>query len=127
MCVCQDRGSSRTVRLSVGRIICSVLAFMVLAWGTGYKLSLYHAEQTSAPAKVCTRGSDAARCAVECAAAGRNADQRVAAVVYVKIDPGFPNKVAHEALEDGGSEISPLRLSPVLHLRPPPAGLRLTV
>ena len=41
-----------------------VLPFMICAWGTAYKLSLYKTETNSAPAKVCTRGSDAAKSSV---------------------------------------------------------------
>src|SRR5277367_5667437 len=49
-----------------------LLALMVFAWGTGYKLSLYKAplKDGAAPAKLCTRASEAARSALTAVAEG---------------------------------------------------------
>jgi hypothetical protein len=44
--------------------LCVILPFMILAWGTAYKLSLYTTAKREAPAKVSTRGSDAAKSSV---------------------------------------------------------------
>jgi hypothetical protein len=45
-------------------LFCAVLPFTIFAWGTAYKLSLYKTDKGGAPAKVCTRGSDAAESSV---------------------------------------------------------------
>src|SRR5277367_6267017 len=52
-----------------------LLALMVFAWGTGYKLSLYKPvpKDRTAPAKLCTRASDVARSALLDAAEGHRA------------------------------------------------------
>ena len=57
--------------LSIYGVLCLILAFLVFAWGTSYKLSLYNRGHESTPAKVCTRGSDAAKSALDDAADGR--------------------------------------------------------
>ena len=56
--------------LSLYGLFCLSLGFMVFAWGTNYKLSLYNAGHQNLPAKVCTRASDAAKNAVDHAANG---------------------------------------------------------
>lgn len=100
------------------------LAFMICAWGTSYKLSLYKAEGTLsfAPAKVCTRGSDAAKSAVDHAATARSLAQipiLVAALFSLDVAPEtYP---ADSRREDAIVDRSPLRRAPILYLRPPPA------
>jgi hypothetical protein len=118
---------SRTLRskglISLYGGLCVALAFMIFAWGTGYKLSLYKSEALacSAPAKVCTRGSDAAKSAVDHVADGHNVVQipvLVAALFSLDEAAGtFPTSPhRHEAVID----LSPLSRAPILYLRPPP-------
>jgi hypothetical protein len=94
---------------------------MVFAWGTNYKLSLYNAGHQNLPAKVCTRGSDAAKNAVDDAA-----DGNTVAHAYLSITVLFSalqetenhpvNRMRDEAIIDR----SPLSRAPILYLRPPP-------
>jgi len=95
---------------------------MIFAWGTGYKLSLYKSEPgaCAAPAKVCTRGSDAAKIAVEYAADGHAANTTFVAfaTVFLLDSPAknYPANVRREEAVD----LSPLSRAPILYLRPPP-------
>ncbi len=52
-------------------LLCVLLSLTIVAWGTAYKLSLYTSTKDGAPAKVCTRGSDAAKSGVTAAIDGR--------------------------------------------------------
>jgi hypothetical protein len=118
---------SRTLR-SKGHVplyggLCVVLAFMIFAWGTGYKLSLYKSEALacSAPAKVCTRGSDAAKSAVDHVADGHNVVQipvLVAALFSLDEAAGTCRTRPHR--RETAINLSPLRRAPILYLRPPP-------
>ena len=97
---------------------------MVFAWGTNYKLSLYKAGHEGSPAKVCTRGSDAAKNAVAqsarggAAAAATEAPSDVAVLSsLVRRTETFPvDWLRDEAVIDR----SPLSRAPILYLRPPP-------
>jgi hypothetical protein len=55
------RPSRSEWRFPLFGLLCAVLPIAVFAWGTAYKLSLYKTERNCAPAKVCTRGSDATK------------------------------------------------------------------
>ena len=107
--------------LSLSGVLCLALGMMVFAWGTGYKLSLYNPGHESFPAKVCTRGSDAAKSALEkVAATSAMAENhlRIAALLFPPQVTEFysfdrPSDVAVSAL-------SPLSRAPILYLRPPP-------
>jgi uncharacterized membrane protein len=101
-----------------------LLALMVFAWGTGYKLSLYKAatENANAPAKLCTLVSDAARTAVLEASNGPKAI--VVAVFFMP--PDLPINafyaLTHRDVEDGqAANPSPFYPPPALDFRPPPA------
>jgi len=105
-------------------VLCVFLAIMVFAWGTNYKLSLYKAGHEGSPAKVCTRGSDAAKNAVAqsarggAAAAATEAPSDVAVLSsLVRRTETFPvDWLRDEAVIDR----SPLSRAPILYLRPPP-------
>lgn len=96
---------------------------MIFAWGTGYKLSLYKLEAAaySAPAKVCTRGSDAAKSAVDHAAGGHTVvpiPVIVAALFSLDEAPEtYPIGPQHQ---EAAIDLSPLSRAPILYLRPPP-------
>jgi hypothetical protein len=98
----------------------AVLPFMICAWGTAYKLSLYKAETNSAPAKVCTRGSDAAKSSVIQALDGRK-------VFGKSITPPLPvnfpiaSPVRDEIVQSETCRvILPLQSCPMLMARAPP-------
>jgi hypothetical protein len=94
---------------------------MVFAWGTNYKLSLYKAGHHNFPAKVCTRGSDASRFALDHAAGG-SAEAHTPISITVLDSPlqgtgdGPVDRLRDEAILDR----SPLNRAPILNLRPPP-------
>jgi hypothetical protein len=102
-------------------ILCVALAFTVFAWGTGYKLSLYKAEHQSSPAKLCTRGSDTAKNALD-RAPGRGAQAHAPFSIEVLFSPlqgtgvASVDRLRSEAIIDR----SPDRRAPILYLRPPP-------
>jgi hypothetical protein len=100
-----------------------VLPFAIFAWGTAYKLSLYKTETNIAPAKICTRGSDAVKSSVGQAIDGRK-------VIGNSIAPSLPvdfSVVLPERREVGLPEacqvIVPLQSCPILAARPPPIRL----
>ena len=118
---CQSRSLNPKGLFSSYGILCLSLAFMVFAWGTSYKLSLYSAQRESCPAKVCTRGSDAAKSALEDAADERaiaRAPLSMAVLFSLLQEPqGHPiDWLRDEAVGD----LSPLNRAPILYLRPPP-------
>lgn len=65
------RSSRSKWRFPLCALLCAALPFMILAWGTAYKQSLYRHAKTGVPAKVCTRGSDSAETANDHAISGR--------------------------------------------------------
>jgi hypothetical protein len=107
--------------LSFRRILCVSLSCLVFAWGTSYKMSLYKAKSESSPAKVCTRGSDAAKNVFEQATDGRNVAQTLVRTTGLKdllrgiVDRRFDRRCNQEA-----GKVSLLRLFPILCFRPPP-------
>jgi hypothetical protein len=96
---------------------------MVFVWGTTYKLSLYKAGRERSPAKVCTRGSDAAKNALEQATDGTIVVQtpiRVTGIVDLLRSTGDSR---FDRLRDQQADkISFVRQSPILYFRPPPDG-----
>jgi hypothetical protein len=119
----QSRTSESEGLLSSCGILCVALVFMIFAWGTGYKLSLYKVESgtSSAPAKVCTRGSDAAKSALDHAADGPTVAQRPLCVaVLISLDQGVEEHPVDQRSDDVVSDLSPLSRAPILYLRPPP-------
>jgi hypothetical protein len=94
---------------------------MVFAWGTNYKLSLYKAGHEATPAKVCTRGSDAAKSALDDAEGGIPLAHAILSIAVffsplqaTEYDP--VDRLRDEAIIDR----SPLNRAPILYLRPPP-------
>lgn len=99
-----------------------ILPFMILAWGTAYKLSLYKTNQTGTPAKVCTRGSDAAKSSVSQAVDGRKAvGNGTALALLVSYCLAFLERPS-VVLSKQFQVILPLQAGPVLSARPPPTG-----
>jgi hypothetical protein len=99
---------------------------MVVAWGTEYKLSLYKAAQTMAPAKVCTRGSDAAKCGVDHVV---NAHKQIRTSVPVVLPALLvpPRLCGESSFPLGSLELFPSRSTPIHAGRPPPADSILTL
>jgi hypothetical protein len=113
-------------RCFLGALLCLSLAFMVFAWGTGYKLSLYKADQHSEPAKVCIRGSNAAKSDLDHSVDGHKVQQASASMTLVSVlDIMHSCPLIHGVPAGSAKNLLPLRSRPILHLRPPPAGLRL--
>lgn len=117
----QTPPSKRLLSSNVG--LCLALVFMIFAWGTSYKLSLYKVENltSSTPAKVCTRGSDAAKSDFDHAADGRDAAPMLICLAslvtrYRDAEERPLDRSSHIVMSDR----SPLRRAPILYLRPPP-------
>jgi hypothetical protein len=107
--------------LSFLGVFCISLAFMVFVWGTGYKLSLYKAEHQSSPAKLCTRGSDAEKSALD-HAAGDSAvpDAALSMAVLFSLLQGTEDYSLNRLRDEAVIDLSPLSRAPILCLRPPP-------
>jgi len=117
------RASRSKGLLSSYGVLCVALVFMIFAWGTGYKLSLYTVEGriSSAPAKVCTRGSDAAKSAFDHAADGPTVAQRPRWVaLLLSLDQRVEEHAVDQRSDEIVSDLSPLSRAPILYLRPPP-------
>lgn len=100
-----------------------LLAFMVFAWGTGYKLSLYKsaAQRETAPAKLCTRSSDVARSALFDATEGHGAVAFISLLTPLFAPPRVSLDWRSRSVEDGqAANPSPFHPSAELDLRPPP-------
>jgi len=94
---------------------------MVFAWGTSYKLSLYKAGHESSPAKVCIRGSDAAKNALDHAAYDDTlADAPLGLAVVFSLPQETENYSLGRLRDKTVSDLSPLGRAPILYLRPPP-------
>jgi len=94
---------------------------MIFAWGTGYKLSLYTTDHQSSPAKLCTRGSDSAKNALDHAAAGNALAQAPLSIAILFSLPQETEDYSFDRLSvEAVSDLSPLRQAPILYLRPPP-------
>jgi hypothetical protein len=107
--------------LSSYGVLCVSLAFMVFAWGTNYKLSLYRAGLHNSPAKVCTRGSEATKNALDHAAGGHTFSK---APLSLAVQFSLPERAEDDSFnrlsDEAVSDLSPLAQAPILHLRPPP-------
>jgi hypothetical protein len=117
----QNRNSIHKGLISFYGVLCISLAFTVFAWGTGYKLSLYTTDHQSSPAKLCTRGSDPAKNALDHAAGGNGVAQAPLSIAVLfslpeEIENYSFDRLGHEAI----SGLSPLNRAPILYLRPPP-------
>jgi hypothetical protein len=116
------RSSRPEWRFPLCRLLCLVLPVLIFVWGTAYKLSLYKTDQGGAPAKVCTRGSDAAKTVVSQAINGRK---------VLGNGTAAPMLAGFSLLRLGCHEISlgeacppdlPLSFGTVYAARPPPTG-----
>jgi len=117
----QTRISEPKGLLSFYGVLCLYLAFMVFAWGTSYKLSLYKAGHESSPAKVCTRGSDAAKNALDHAADDHTlAPAPLSMAVLFSLPQGTEDYSLDRLSDERVSDLSPLGRAPILYLRPPP-------
>lgn len=120
----QTRTSGSRGWFSLYGVFCLSLGFMVFAWGTSYKLSLYKAECQSSPAKVCTRGSDAAKNAVDNAAGGGAAaavaDAPLGISVLSSLLQGTEDYPVDRLRDEAIIDRSPLSRAPILYRRPPP-------
>ena len=102
-----------------------LLGLSVLAWGTSYKLSLYkhNAPGSVAPATLCKLTSENAKSELDHVLDGHRV---LAAVLLIHLAPASREMafvVRRQAnLQDARSNLKPLRVAPVLYLRPPPAG-----
>jgi hypothetical protein len=116
------RPSRSQWRFPLYGVLCVILPFTILAWGTAYKLSLYKTDKNGAPAKVCTRGSDAAKSsvsqAIDCHKVIGNGAAPSLPVDFRLVLPA-PHDVA---LPEAFQVILPLRSTPILAARPPPIG-----
>jgi hypothetical protein len=107
--------------LSFRGVVCLLLGFMVFAWGTNYRLSLYKAERESSPAKVSTRGSDSAKRALDNAADHSTAAHtQFSAAVLFSLRQGSEYRALDRLSDDAVADLSPLSRAPILYLRPPP-------
>jgi hypothetical protein len=117
----QTRVSERKRLSSFYGVLCVYLAFMVFAWGTNYKLSLYKAERQGSPAKICTRGSDAAKNALDRASDGHTLSRAsLCMAVLLSLPRGVEDYSSDRLSDDAVSVLSPLSRAPILYLRPPP-------
>jgi len=106
---------------SIYGVLCISLAFTVFAWGTGYKLSLYSTDHQSSPAKLCTRGSDPAKNALDQAAGGDSVARAPLSIAVLLSLPQGPEDLSFDRLRNEAlSDLSPLSRAPILYLRPPP-------
>jgi len=120
-CVSRTRTSRPRGILSFYGLVCLSLGFMIFAWGTNYKLSLYKDGHQGSPAKVCIRGSDAAKNALEYAVSERAAAH--APESFAVLLPPFQLTGEFSADRLGNEttiDRSPLSCAPILYLRPPP-------
>ncbi len=100
-----------------------LLAFMVFAWGTGYKLSLYKSLRGdgSTPAKLSTRASDVAQNDLQNATANQGQSELVSVATASSIPSAAKCASSRDRIEDGQSiNPSPFHPPSALNLRPPP-------
>ncbi len=103
-----------------------LLAFMVFAWGTGYKLSLYKAlrEDGSTPAKLCTRVGDAAQSALLDSTEGHRLTTFLSLGTLLWAPAMASHDLCRRSMEDGQAvNPSPFHPPAALDLRPPPTRL----
>jgi len=116
----QHRRPQSNSRLPLVGLLCVILSFMIFAWGTSYKLSLYKPDEGLAPAKVCTRGSDVAKSMVSHAIDGRKPiAQNIVASLPVYASNQFSDVQSLGWLE-ALTVFTPLPSSTIRAARPPP-------
>ena len=120
-CVSETRIAETKGLFSLYGVLCLSLAFLVFAWGTNYKLSLYKAHRESTPAKVCTRGSDSAKRAIHQTADGHTLAQATLCLAgFFALDQRIKDYPIDRLRDDVATDLSPLGRAPILYLRPPP-------
>lgn len=106
-----------------------LLGMMVLAWGTGYKVSLYKVKpeaNTSAPVKLCTRSSDVAKSDVDSATSHHEAVQAPLVFALLSFSESEPQTIRALSSRTDFVLVPPsLYLIPSVDRRPPPSELRL--
>jgi hypothetical protein len=105
---------------SIYGALCISLAFTVFAWGTGYKLSLYNPGHESSPAKLCTRGNDPAKNALDHAAGGDAVARAHLSIAIFSSSQRTEDYSFDRLSNEAVSDLSPLSQAPILYLRPPP-------
>lgn len=121
ICASPSRAPQAKGLLSFRGVVCLLLGFMVFAWGTNYRLSLYKTEHRISPAKVCTRGSDAAKNALDHAADSHTAAQTPPSMAVLSSLFQETRDFTFDRLSDDSViDLSQLRRAPILYLRPPP-------
>jgi hypothetical protein len=116
------RPSRSEWRFPLCRLLCLVLPLLIFAWGTAYKLSLYKTDTGGAPAKVCTRGSDAWKNSVTQAIDGRKVIGNGAALPMLVSFPILQSGHRDVTWFESYTAILPLHSWPILAARPPPIG-----
>jgi hypothetical protein len=117
----QTRISEPKGLFSLYGVLCVYLAIMVFAWGTSYKLSLYNPGHESSPAKMCMRGSDAAKSALGQAAGAHTLSQMPLRIMALfSLPQGTGVRSLDRPSDEAVSDLSPLSQAPILYLRPPP-------
>jgi hypothetical protein len=117
----QTRSAIPKGLISCYSVLCVSLAFTIFAWGTGYKLSLYTGDHQGSPAKLCTRGSDTAKNALDHAAGGNGVDHAPLSIaVLVSLPQGTEDYSFDRLSVEAVCDLSPLSRAPILYLRPPP-------
>lgn len=97
------------------------LAIAVFIWGLQSKLALYKASSHDAPAKLCTRASDAAKSDCDHATDGGKLEQGTLLPALLSLTRLMPlHLLPSDAQDELARCLSPLRSTPILHLRPPP-------
>ena len=117
----QNRNPIHKGLISFYGAVCISLAFTVFAWGTAYRLSLYSPGCETSPAKLCTRGSDSAKDALDHAAGGNAvAHAPLGIAVLFSLLQGADGYPVDRLRDEAVIDLSPLSRAPILCLRPPP-------
>jgi len=101
-----------------------LLAIAVFSWGLQSKLALYKSPSRDAPAKLCTRASDVAKSNCDDATDGGKLEQGTLLPALLSVSKSISLRLLPgNAQIEIAQCLSPLRSTPILHLRPPPVEL----
>lgn len=101
-----------------------LLAFLIFAWGTSYKLSLYKKNPPGSvtPAKLCESTSDNAKSQIDRAIEGHKVVSSGPSINAVSTYRDFVLLLQRQNVPHSETaSLAPLQTAPILHLRPPPA------
>ena len=119
----RENSNQRRGLWSPNTLLFLLLAASVFTWGTSYKLSLYktNASGSGTPAKLCKLTSENAKSELDHALDGH----QVFTAAFLTDVPLLSRDVAFVVLRqvillDAQRNLAPLRVAPVLRLRPPP-------